>query len=130
MIMPKKKRMLVTSIIAIVIILIIIIITCICLYMSTDLFKSNKELFEKYATNMFSNLNKLFDDENMGEMKQILQNNKYEANSSTTVNYQDENKENSINNIKVDVKGKIEENQKYDYKDISLKNKEDEKLYS
>ena len=129
MIMPKKKRMLVTSIIAIVIILIIIIITCICLYMSTDLFKSNKELFEKYATNMFSNLNKLFDDENMGEMKQILQNNKYEANSSTTVNYQDENKENSINNIKVDVKGKIEENQKYDYKDISLKNKEDEKLY-
>lgn len=129
MIMPKKKRMLVTSIIAIVIIFIIIIITCICLYMSTDLFKSNKELFEKYATNMFSNLNKLFDDENMGEMKQILQNNKYEANSSTTVNYQDENKENSINNIKVDVKGKIEENQKYDYKDISLKNKEDEKLY-
>ena len=129
MIMPKKKRMLVTSIIAIVIILIIIIITCICLYMSTDLFKSNKELFEKYATNMFSNLNKLFDDENMGEMKQILQNNKYEANSSTTVNYQDENKGNSINNIKVDVKGKIEENQKYDYKDISLKNKEDEKLY-
>lgn len=129
MIMPKKKRMLVTSIIAIAIVLIVTIITCIGLYMTTDLFKSNKELFAKYATNTFSNLNKLFNDDNMGEMKQILQNNKYEVNSSTTVNYQDENKENPINNIKLNIKGKVEKSQKYDYQDISLKNKEDEKVY-
>lgn len=129
MIMPKKKRILVTSIIAIVIMLIVTIIACIGLYMTTDLFKSNKELFAKYATNTFSNLNKLFNDDNIGEMKQILQNNKYEVNSSTIVNYQDENKENVINNINLDTKGKVEKNQKYDYKEVSLKNKDDENLY-
>lgn len=53
MIMPKKKRMLLTSVIVMVVILIIAIISCIVLYMTTDLFKSNRELFTKYAKDTF-----------------------------------------------------------------------------
>ena len=59
MIMPKKKRMLLTSVIVMVVILIIAIISCIVLYMTTDLFKSNRELFTKYAKDTFYNVNKL-----------------------------------------------------------------------
>ena len=129
MIMPKKKRMLVTTIVIVSILVIIGIVTCIGLYMTTDLFKSNRELFVKYATGTFSNLNKLFDDDNMNEMKEIFQNNKYEVSSNTEIRYQEgENKENSINNIKLTVNGKVEESQNYDYQDIALRNKE-EKIY-
>lgn len=129
MIMPKKKRMLLTSVIVMVVILIIAIISCIVLYMTTDLFKSNRELFTKYAKDTFYNVNKLFDDENMNEMNQIFQNNKYEIASETSINYKEENKENAINNIKLIVNGKVDENEKYNYQDIALKNKENEKLY-
>lgn len=129
MIMPKKKRMLLTTIIIVSILVIIVIATCIGLYMTTDLFKSNGELFVKYATGTFSNLNKLFDDNNMNEMKEIFQNNKYEVSSNTEVRYQEgENKENPINNIKLTVNGKVEKSQNYDYQNIALKNKE-EKIY-
>ncbi len=129
MIMPKKKRMLVTTIVIVSILVIIGIVTCIGLYMTTDLFKSNRELFVKYATGTFSNLNKLFDDNNMNEMKEIFQNNKYEISSNTEVRYQEgENKENPINNIKLTVNGKVEKSQNYDYQNIALKNKE-EKIY-
>ena len=129
MIMPKKKRMLLTSVIVMVVILIIAIISCIVLYMTTDLFKSNRELFTKYGKDTFYNVNKLFDDENMNEMNQIFQNNKYEIASETSINYKEENKENAINNIKLIVNGKVDENEKYNYQDIALKNKENEKLY-
>ena len=128
--MAKKKRMLVTSIVIASIVVIIVIAACIGLYMTTDLFKSNRELFVKYAAGTFSNINKLFNDDNMNEMQQVFHNNKYEVKSNTDINYQEgENKENPINNIKLVVNGKIEESQSYDYQDISLRNKENEKLY-
>ena len=128
--MPKKKRMLVTSIVIAGIVVIIVIAACIGLYMTTDLFKSNRELFVKYAAGTFSNINKLFNDDNMNEMQQVFHNNKYEVKSNTDINYQEgENKENPINNIKLVVNGKIEESQSYDYQDISLRNKENEKIY-
>lgn len=129
MIMPKKKRILVSSIILTVVILIMAIAIVIGLYMTTDLFKSNRNLFEKYTINIFSNVNKLFNDENMSEMKQILQNNKYELTSNTGIKFQDDKNENSINNIKLTISGKIEENQKYNYQDISLKDKENKNIY-
>lgn len=130
MIMPKKKRMLVTSIVIASVVVIIAIAVCIGLYMTTDLFKSNRELFIKYAAGTFSNINKLFNDDNMNEMQQVFHNNKYELNSNTDINYQEgENKENPINDINLVVNGKIEESQGYDYQDISLRNKENEKLY-
>ena len=52
MIMAKKKRMLVTSIVIASIVVIIVIAACIGLYMTTDLFKSNRELFVKYALSL------------------------------------------------------------------------------
>ena len=92
--MAKKKRMLVTSIVIASIVVIIVIAACIGLYMTTDLFKSNRELFVKYAAGTFSNINKLFNDDNMNEMQQVFHNNKYEVKSNTDINYQEgENKE-------------------------------------
>ena len=129
MIMPKKKRMLITSIVIIVIMLIITAVIFVALYITTDLFKANNQLFAKYAMGTFSNINRLFNDDNMNEMKQIFENNKYEVNSKTSVSYQEENnKENPINNIQLVVNGKVEKGQKYDYQDISLRNN-NEKLY-
>lgn len=129
MIMPKKKRILVSSIILTVVIFILVIVAGIGLYMTTDLFKSNRKLFEKYVANTFSNVNKLFNDDNMNEMKEILQNNKYEVTSNTGIKFQDDKNENSINNIKLTIDGKIEEKQKYKYQDISLKDKENKNIY-
>ncbi len=130
MIMPKKKRMLMTAIVIAVVIVIIAIITCVVLYMTTDLFKSNNRLFAKYANLTFSNIHLLFNDDNMNEMQQVFQNNKYEVTSKTSVNYKEgNNEENAINNLKLVVNGKVEKSQNYDYQDISLKNKNDEKLY-
>ena len=129
MIMPKKKRMLVTSIVIVVIMFIIAVAIFIGLYITTDLFKANNKLFAKYAMGTFSNINKLFNDDNMNEMNQIFENNKYEVNSKTSVNYQEgNNKENPINNIQLVVNGKVDKKQKYDYQDISLRNN-NEKLY-
>lgn len=130
MIMPKKKRMLMTVIVIAVVIAIIAIITCVVLYMTTDLFKSNNRLFAKYANLTFSNIHLLFNDDNMNEMQQIFQNNKYEVTSKTSVNYKEgDNEENSINNLKLVVDGKVEKSQNYDYQDISLRNNSNEKLY-
>lgn len=130
MIMPKKKRMLMTVIVIAVVIAIIAIITCVVLYMTTDLFKSNNRLFAKYANLTFSNIHLLFNDDNMNEMQQIFQNNKYEVTSKTSVNYKEgDNEENSINNLKLVVNGKVEKSQNYDYQDISLRNNSNEKLY-
>lgn len=130
MIMPKKKRMLVTTIVMITILIILLIITYIGLYMTTDLFKSKDKLFSKYLMKSFENVSKLFEDENLNEMKQIFQNNKYEISSTTKINYQEEEDENnSINNIKLVIDGKKEDNQQYDYQNISLKNDKNETLY-
>ena len=130
MIMPKKKRMLMTVIVIAVVIAIIAIITCVVLYMTTDLFKSNNRLFAKYANLTFSNIHLLFNDDNMNEMQQIFQNNKYEVTSKTSVNYKEgDNDENPINNLKLVVNGKVEKSQNYDYQDISLRNNSNEKLY-
>lgn len=130
MIMPKKKRMLVTSIVIVAVVVLIAIAACIWLYITTDLFKSNRELFVKYATGTFSNVNQLFNDDNMNEMQQVFKNNKYEVSSNTAISYQEgENKGNPINDIKLVVNGKVEQSQNYDYQDISLRNKDNEKLY-
>ena len=130
MIMPKKKRMLMTAIVIVVVIAIIAIVTCVVLYMTTDLFKSNNRLFAKYANLTFSNIHLLFNDDNMNEMQQIFQNNKYEVTSKTSVNYKEgDNDENPINNLKLVVNGKVEKSQNYDYQDISLRNNSNEKLY-
>ena len=69
--MPRKKRkvILVSVIVAILIIISAILIV---LYMTTDMFKSNDVLFNKYASQLIDNMKIMFNEDNMSEMENIL----------------------------------------------------------
>ncbi len=123
--MPRKKR---RAILISVILLIIIIIVAICigLYITTDMFKPNSILFEKYARQLLDNVDDIFNEEHMSEMEEILNNNKLTSNTTATVSY-NENGEtsNPINNIQLNISGEEERTTEYNYKDITVTQNEE-----
>ena len=123
--MPRKKR---RAILISVILLIIIIIVAICigLYITTDMFKPNSILFEKYARQLLDNVDDIFNEEHMSEMEEILNNNKLTSNTTATVIY-NENGEtsNPINNIQLNISGEEERTTEYNYKDITVTQNEE-----
>lgn len=125
MMMPRKKRkMIIISVI--VVILIIIVATFLTLYLTTDMFKSNKVLFEKYATQFFDNMNTVLNEEHMSEMEEILNNNKLVSNATATVNYTENGEStNPINNIQMNISGKEDRTAGYNYKDITVTQNEE-----
>ena len=95
--MPRRKRrVLILSII--LVILLILLIVFLILYNTTDMFKSNDVLFNKYAKQLFDNTKNIFNQSNMSEMNEILSNNKLEADTSIGVKY-DENGNTDNSNI-------------------------------
>ena len=79
--MPRKKRR-VILISVIVVILIIISAILIVLYATTDMFKSNDVLFNKYASQLIDNMKIMFNEDNMSEMEDILSRNKLSSTST------------------------------------------------
>ena len=121
MMMPRKKR---RAILISVILGILIIIATICgiLYATTDMFKSNSVLFEKYARQLLENLDDVMNEEYMNEIEEILNNNKLTSNTTVTMNYNENgDTSNPINNIQMNISGKEEKVAGYHYKDITLK---------
>ena len=120
MMMPRKKR---RAILISVILVILLIIATICtvLYATTDMFKSNDVLFEKYARQLLENLDDIFNEDHMAEMEGILNNNKLTSETTATVNY-NENGDTShpINNIQMNILGEEEKATDYNYKDITV----------
>ena len=99
MMMPRKKR---RAILISVILGILIIIATVCgiLYATTDMFKSNSVLFEKYARQLLENLDDVMNEEHMNEMEEILNNNKLTSSTTVTMNYNENgDTSNPINNI-------------------------------
>ena len=98
--MPRRKRrVLILSII--LVILLILLIVFLILYNTTDMFKSNDVLFNKYAKQLFDNTKHIFNQSNMSEMNEILSNNKLEADTSIKVKY-DENAHNTLEMLTYD----------------------------
>ena len=120
MMMPRKKR---RAILISVILVILIIIATVCgvLYATTDMFKPNSVLFEKYARQLIDNLDDVINEDHMAEMEEILNNNKLTSNTTATVNYNENgDTSNPINNIQMNISGEEEKTTGYHYKDITL----------
>ena len=103
MMMPRKKRR--AILISVILLILIIIVTIfLVLYMTTDMFKSNEVLFEKYATQFIENLDEIFNEDNMREMEEILNNNKLTSNMTATVSYTENgDTSNPINHIQMNI---------------------------
>ncbi len=120
MMMPRKKRrMIVVSIILAILIMIGAIFLVI--YNTTDTFKANNVLFEKYAKQLLENLDDVFNEDHMVEMEEILKNNKLTSEIIASINYnEDGDTSNPINNVQVNISGEQEKATGYDYKDINV----------
>ena len=120
MMMPRKKRRAILLSV-ILIILLIIAIACAILYATTDMFKSNDVLFEKYASQLLDNLDDILNEDHMAEMEEILNNNKLTTETTATISY-NENGDTShpINNIQMNISGEEERTTGYNYKDITV----------
>lgn len=123
--MPRKKRIALAIAIPSIIV-IIIIITGILLYLNTDMFKFNKTLFFKYFGKNSENIKEIEEIFESTEYEKNLQNNKYTDDINIKVNYTNnlqttsEDNSNTINNVKLLIKGEEDKNNKYSYKDFKL----------
>lgn len=123
--MPRKKRIALAIAIPSIIV-IIIIITGILLYLNTDMFKSNKTLFFKYFGKNSENIKEIEEIFESTEYEKNLQNNKYtddiniKVNCTNNLQTTSEDNSNTINNVKLLIKGEEDKNNKYSYKDFKL----------
>ena len=122
--MPRKKR---TAILISSIILIILTIIGIIgfLYLKTDVFKSNEELFNKYFIQNLNILDILKSEDTLG-INDILNTNKYTSQLVGKIQYtenigtSDENKNSAINDVGIKINSRIDKQNEYDYKEISI----------
>ena len=135
----KKKKIIIISIVVSLIILLTIGGVCIYLYLTTDAFKSNRTLFEKYLAQNFDVIQNIIQNKS-NNIEEFLENNKYTSDISASINYSnnnnstdstsenntDENQQtqtpNNINNLKLSINSQTDNSNQYDYKDIRLSN--------
>lgn len=123
--LPRKKRknLIITSI---VIVLLVIIGILAYLYITTDAFKSNDTLFIKYLAQNFDMIAQIQNQNEMGEVKTLLDKNKYTSTTQAQINYitnkglENEKKDNQINTIELKIDGQTDKANNYNYKDIKL----------
>lgn len=130
--MPRKKRI---AIIVTFITLLILIISGILafLYLKTDAFKSKESLFAKYLIQNFNAIEILKNEDNLG-IENTLSTNKYISQIEGKIEYTEnigtssENKDNSINGIKLKINSNVDKTNSYDYRDISIENDNEKML--
>ncbi len=131
--MPRKKRR--AFIIASIVILILIIISAlVAMYIYTDAFKSSSTLFAKYIGKNVESIENLYNEIGKSEYIDSIKENKYISETEVTINYTEnknttlENKDNSINQLKLQISGQTDNANNYDHKDINLLRANDEKI--
>lgn len=130
--MPRKKRR-VIIIVAILALILTIAITMLILYFTTDMFKSSRTLFAKYIGQNVEGITSTYQRIAKNDYNELLQQNKYTTESNVKINFTknigttSENTENSINQMKLEIKGQVDKSNQYNYQDIQLLNK-DEKI--
>lgn len=128
----KKRKAIIIASIAIILIIIASVIAF--LYFTTDMLKTNKQLFAKYIGKNFENAESLIESLNNNDYKNTLSENKYTTSSQIKINYtQDigtslENTDNVINKLKILVEGQTDKTNNYSYKNVKLLNDNEEQL--
>lgn len=129
--MARKTRIaMITVVISLLVITIIGIL--VFLYLETDVFKTNETLFTKYLAQNFEELDNLKNNSN-STTKSLLENSKYTSKIDGQIEYienkdtSDENKNSSVNNIKLKINVQKDNQNKYKYYDMAIQN-ENEKL--
>ena len=126
MMMPRKKRRLLL-ILSIIVILIILAIAYIVVYQKTDMLKTNDVLFNKYATQIFQNMEPTFNQDNMLEMLDVLEKNKLSTETTFKANYKEDNDEsNTINKLEMNINGQEEKSENYNYKNVKIKDSDND----
>ena len=129
MLTRKTRRML--FVLPIILILILLIIVAL-IYLYTDIFKSEANLFYKYLGQNLENVDGIYSQIGESEYNELLKQNKYTTNTQIKANYvknigtTSENRKNSINQLKLEINGQTDYANKYDYKDIKLINNDKE----
>ena len=129
--MPRKKRIVIIAI-SIILVMLVILGVLGYLYLKTDAFKSKETLFAKYLAQNFNSI-EILKTESDSEIENMLNTNKYESQLEGTIEYTEdigtsnENKNSNINNVGIKIKSNVDKANNYDYKDISIENK-DERL--
>lgn len=120
MMMPRKKRR--AILLAVIFVIIAIIVTILfVLYNTTDIFKSNKMLFTKYAGQLLDNVEVIGNQENMAEMEERLHNSKLVSETMAKLQYSEaENIDFPVNNVQMNISGQKEESTGYEYADIAI----------
>lgn len=122
--MARKTRI-ALMITAIVLTILIIIGILGFLYLKTDVFKTNEELFAKYFMKGFDAIDVIKNEDTLG-IENTLETNKYTSDLKGNVEYttnlgtDSEDKNSSINQIGINVKSDIDKTNNYKYQDISI----------
>ena len=129
MVTKKKRKVIIITIIILVIL--IIIGTLVALYLTTDMFKSNKILFSKYFgenVELVQNIQNVFQ---KSAYDQTLEENKFTNDTEIKVNYtaklgtSSENTDNVINDLALKLNGQVDKVNNYNYQKINLMNNEE-----
>ena len=123
---PRKKRRMII-IISIVLVILLISIAFLIIYMNTDMFKSNKTLFEKYLSknvenfdSIYTSLNNKTDYENSLEQNKYTINTQINVNNTENIGTTEENTDNVINQLKIVADGQVDKTNEYEYQKIDL----------
>lgn len=130
MITRKKRRM----IIILICILVIAMISgvFIFLYINTDLFKTNNELFAKYFAQNFDIIKELEIQDDIKEKINTIENEKYQSNIVAQIehiknpNTSEENTDNTLNKVKLNIDEQIDKTNDFDYKEMYLTKQKDD----
>ena len=129
MVTKKKRKVIIITIIILVIL--IIIGTLVALYLTTDMFKSNKILFSKYFgenVELVQNIQNVFQ---KSAYDQKLEENKFTNDTEIKVNYtaelgtSSENTDNVINDLALKLNGQVDKVNNYNYQKINLMHNEE-----
>ncbi len=123
--MPRKKKRTII-IVSIILVVVIMAVTLILLYINTDMFKSNSELFTKYIGQNVENMEVFYSEIGKSEYNELLKENQYTAQTQVKINYVEnigtssENTKNSINHLKLKINEQTDHKNQYHYQDINL----------
>lgn len=124
----KKSKKILIAIIIVFILLIIMISGMIFAYLKTDLFKSNRQLFFKYAGQIFSSDNG-FIDNNLIQYFEKQKNTPYEDNGEISVEIENNSMSNSmiekVNDFNITFTGKVDEANTKAQQEINLNYSDD-----
>lgn len=117
----KKRRMLL--IISIIIVISILLGIFIVLYINTDMFKPNANLFAKYIGQNLENVEAIYQNTENNKFDSTLKQGKYTTQTQITVS--DEDEQNSVNQLKIQINGQTDKTSDYNYQDINLLNEQE-----